>query len=243
MIDLTFIVWGRPEITELTFRSFAQSTFKNDVYVRVVENGSSDGDPTSEIVRRFADSGFVDECIRWPENRGKVQANNEGWSRGLLSGAEILATSENDVCYSPGWLKASLDVFKQFPEVGQVSWTDHEEDRHKRGRTTHHSCREEVRDGVVAHYPENGVIPGSVLVRSEIVLALGGHKSSGKKYSHSCPEFCGRLARAKWKSAYSPGYAFHIHPQNITWPQIGLSDDIARRYMEHVERLAQMRRG
>lgn len=82
----------------------------------VFDNGSC-----REVVdfwRRLHDEGAVDYLILSDENIGKI-----GALRILFSAApgEIIAYSDDDILFYPGWLPAHLEILEAFPGAGMVS--------------------------------------------------------------------------------------------------------------------------
>ena len=84
----------------------------------VFDNGSC-----AEVVdylRGLRDAGQIRYLLLASENIGKIGAFQ------LLFRAapgEVIAYSDDDVIYLPGWLEAHLEVLDAFPEVGMVSGT------------------------------------------------------------------------------------------------------------------------
>jgi glycosyltransferase involved in cell wall biosynthesis len=106
---------GRLDVLKLVLASLAAHTLlPHDLMI--FDNGSC-----AEVVaylRSQHEAGSVDYLILSRRNIGKIDA-----LRLLFQAApgEIIAYSDDDILFYPGWLGASLEVLRLFPRVGMVS--------------------------------------------------------------------------------------------------------------------------
>ena len=82
----------------------------------VFDNGSCQ--PVIDYLQQLRDSGVVDYLLLSKRNIGKI-----GAFKVLFNAApgEIIAYSDDDIFFYPGWLEAHLEIMGTFPEVGMVS--------------------------------------------------------------------------------------------------------------------------
>jgi glycosyltransferase involved in cell wall biosynthesis len=82
----------------------------------VFDNGSC-----QEVVaalRKFYEQGQIDWLVLSKHNIGKAGAWN--WIFAAMPN-ELIAYADSDVLFRPGWLEATLEVVKAFPQAGMVS--------------------------------------------------------------------------------------------------------------------------
>lgn len=84
--------------------------------LEVLDNGSCE--QVREFLRQRFAGGQIDRLIHSRRNLGKVGA----WNR-LFTAAtgELVAYSDSDVYFLPGWFEASLAVLRAFPEAAMVT--------------------------------------------------------------------------------------------------------------------------
>jgi glycosyltransferase involved in cell wall biosynthesis len=105
----------RLDVLKLTLASLeAHTTLPHDLMI--FDNASC-----PEVVaylRQMQEQGLVDYLILSKRNIGKIDA-----LRVLFNAApgEIIAYSDDDILFYPGWLEAHLEVLENFPSVGMVS--------------------------------------------------------------------------------------------------------------------------
>jgi len=113
--DLSGYFEYRLQVLQLVLASlWANTSPPHDLMV--FDNGSCD-----EIIQyllRLKDAGQIDYLLLSKENRGKIDA-----LRTLFNAApgEIIAYSDDDILFYPGWLEAQLDILESYPNVGMVS--------------------------------------------------------------------------------------------------------------------------
>jgi glycosyltransferase involved in cell wall biosynthesis len=113
--DLSGYFEGRLQVLQLVFASLlAHTELSHDLMV--FDNGSC-----PEVVDYLLDmqrAGHIDYLIRAKQNIGKIDA-----LRILFNAApgKIIAYSDDDVLFYPGWLEAHLDILRVFSDVGMVS--------------------------------------------------------------------------------------------------------------------------
>jgi len=108
----------------------------------VFDNGSCR--PVIEHLSQLKDEGAIDYLMLSPRNLGKIGAFH------LLFNAapgELIAYSDDDVLYYPGWLEAHLQILETFPQVGMVSGAP-VRDRASRANTTLQRLRKEGAPGI-----------------------------------------------------------------------------------------------
>jgi hypothetical protein len=105
----------RLQVLKLVFASLeAHTTRPYDLLV--FDNGSC---PTViQYLQSLKDDGLIDFLILSQQNIGKI-----GALRLLFQAApgEIIAYSDDDIFFYPGWLEAHLNILENFPQAGMVS--------------------------------------------------------------------------------------------------------------------------
>jgi glycosyltransferase involved in cell wall biosynthesis len=105
----------RLDVLRLSLESLIQTT-KGIVDIAILDNGSCN------IVRDYLDHqlelGRIDYLIHSRRNLGVI-----GGLKVLFNSVlgDIIAYSDDDVLYYPGWLDAHLSILETFPNVGMVS--------------------------------------------------------------------------------------------------------------------------
>lgn len=106
---------NRFDVLKLVFASLkAHTKMPHDFYV--FDNGSCP--QIVEFLRLQQQAGLVDTLILSSQNIGKI-----GALKILFNAApgKLIAYSDDDIFFYPGWLEAHLEVLESFPGVGMVS--------------------------------------------------------------------------------------------------------------------------
>jgi hypothetical protein len=105
----------RFDVMKLCLHSLLENTDK-PYDLLVLDNGSCG--EVVEYLRRLRDQGAITYLILCSRNIGI-----NGGQRIMFNAApgEVIAYSQDDVCFDPGWLPASLEILDTFPRVGLVS--------------------------------------------------------------------------------------------------------------------------
>lgn len=195
LCSITFIVYGRLQYTKMSFESLIENT--TYPYELIVVNNNSDKE-TEEYLWSQRDK--IDHLIFNKKNLGKVNANNIGWR---ISRGEYIATVENDILLTKNWLTVCIKYLNLFPEIGIISPTNHDLDRFERGKTKIEETDIYVKDNKECFLiPKIGVIPGTIVAKRKTIETIGLHKTSGKLYEHSCPDYCNRVKFSGYLAAY-----------------------------------------
>lgn len=105
----------RLDVVKLSLASLLTNTH-GEYDLLVFDNGSCD--EVKGWLRELQESGAIQYLITSSENIGKLGALR------ILSGAapgELIAYTDDDTFFYPDWLKAHVDLFDHFPNVGMVS--------------------------------------------------------------------------------------------------------------------------
>jgi glycosyltransferase involved in cell wall biosynthesis len=115
--DLSGYFKDRLEVLKLVFASLSTNT-PQPYDLMVFDNNSCS--PVLEFLHEQKNSGVIDYLIGSSENIGKI-----GALRILFEAApgEIIAYSDDDIFFYPGWLEAGLEILEHFPKAGMVSST------------------------------------------------------------------------------------------------------------------------
>jgi len=105
----------RFDVLKLCFSTLLQHTqVPYDLFV--FDNACCD--EVKEYLRELQDAGAIRYVLTSSENIGKLGALK------LISGAvpgKVIAYTDDDTFFYPGWLSAHLDILKAYPNVGMVS--------------------------------------------------------------------------------------------------------------------------
>jgi glycosyltransferase involved in cell wall biosynthesis len=216
LCSITFIVFGRYECTKITLESLFRCT-KYPYELIVVENRSDE--KTREYL--LSQQKKIDHLVLNKGNVGKVNANNIGWR---ISRGDYIATVENDILLTENWLSKCIDYLDKIPKLGLISPTNHDKDRYERGKTKNYEVIKRRINGKEIHIPKIGVVPGTIVAKREIIEKVGLHKTSGRLYEHSCPEYSKRMQKYGYLVAYPCDFdCYHIEPQNKIFDTLNLS--------------------
>ncbi|MGH9945458.1 MAG: glycosyltransferase family A protein, partial [Pyrinomonadaceae bacterium] len=103
------------EILKLCLESL-RLTVAGRANVTIVCNGSIEV-VVEELRRQYA-AGWIDQLVLNQTNRGRVDGVVPT-ARGAYE--ELITITDCDVLFTPGWLEAVEDIFRQFPECGFAS--------------------------------------------------------------------------------------------------------------------------
>jgi glycosyltransferase involved in cell wall biosynthesis len=216
--SITLIVYGRFECTKITLESLFKCT-KYPYELIVIENRSDN--KTREYLLSQQDK--IDHLILNKNNVGKVNVNNIGWR---ISRGDYIATIENDILLTENWLIKCIEYLETIPELGLISPTNHDKDRYERGRTKNYEVIKKKINGKEIHIPKIGVVPGTIVAKRETIEKVGLHKTSGKLYEHSCPEYSKRMQQFGYLVAYPGDFdCYHITPQNKIFEKLNLNKE------------------
>jgi len=105
----------RFDVVKLSMASLLANT-QTEHDLLVFDNGSCD--EVKGWLRELQESGVIRYLITSTENIGKLGALR------VIAGAapgELIAYTDDDTFFYPGWLEAHVDLFNDFPNVGMVS--------------------------------------------------------------------------------------------------------------------------
>lgn len=194
-IDIHFVCWNRPKITELAIRTIARNTISGHYRLVVLDNGSE----LSQVnmLLKLKEEGLIDELILWAENRGLEAARDELLKEHTKSKYFICA--DNDCLPTPidnnggDWIERLLQLMKLEPKYAAIS------------------CRTQVMIGsgnifdgheedLIVDFPHPG---GSLrIMRTKAVLTVGGWEG---KPGRGAEErwICGQLREHGWKTGFA----------------------------------------
>ena len=97
-------------------------TDENSFDLIIIDNGSTDG--TVEYLENFAKEHSNIRLILNKENLGYSKANNQGINLALEGNYKYIGLLNNDILFTPDWLKNTLEVFELDKQLGMVSPRD-----------------------------------------------------------------------------------------------------------------------
>jgi glycosyltransferase involved in cell wall biosynthesis len=105
----------RLQVLQLSLSSLiAHTTHPCDLLV--FDNGSCQ--PVIDYLQQLRDSKIIDYLLLSRSNIGKIGAFNILFN---AAPGEIVAYSDDDILFYPGWLEAHLEIIEKFPHVGMVT--------------------------------------------------------------------------------------------------------------------------
>ena len=114
LISTIILNWNRADLLKRTLESYIK-TISVPYEIFIIDNASTDN--SREIIEDFCSRVPYAKAIFLSENRGG-KAINIGLQQ---SRGKFLHISENDIEYLPGWCEKALDLFQNFPSLGQLS--------------------------------------------------------------------------------------------------------------------------
>ena len=105
--------------TKQFLQSLYQYTDENSFDLIIIDNGSTDG--TVEYLENFAKEHSNIRLILNKENLGYSKANNQGINLALEGNYKYIGLLNNDILFTPDWLKNTLEVFELDKQLGMVS--------------------------------------------------------------------------------------------------------------------------
>lgn len=105
----------RFDVLKLTLSSLIANTSEPFDFI-VFDNGSCE--PVVDYLRDLNEKGILDYLMLSTQNLGKI-----GALKLLFNAApgEVIAYSDDDILFYPGWLETHLQIIETFPNVGMVS--------------------------------------------------------------------------------------------------------------------------
>jgi glycosyltransferase involved in cell wall biosynthesis len=124
-LHTVFISYNRLELTKRAIESYRATVTGDDFYVRVVDNGSTDG--TGEWLGEASNQDLIDDYFLLGENRYPGYACNYGWEE-THTPVTHFHRADNDHIFLPGWCEEAERMFQDAPTLGQLGLrTDEEE--------------------------------------------------------------------------------------------------------------------
>ena len=105
--------------TKPFLQSLYQYTDENSFDLIIIDNGSTDG--TVEYLENFAKEHSNIRLILNKENLGYSKANNQGINLALEGNYKYIGLLNNDILFTPDWLKNTLEVFDFVDNPGKVN--------------------------------------------------------------------------------------------------------------------------
>ena len=110
--------WNKADDLAETLDSLANSSLSDDVHVRILDNGSSDGTP--DVIRKFVARYGADkaECVTMPVNVGAPAARN--WLMHLpeVVASDYVAFLDDDISLPADWLLKLGQAVARYPDAG-----------------------------------------------------------------------------------------------------------------------------
>lgn len=122
-IDIHFVSWNRPKITELAIKTIVRNTKPDNYRLVVLDNGSS-----FEQVKMLEDlqnNGYIDELVLFSENRG-LEAARDHMLRNCVQG-EFFICADNDCLPEPidknngDWVEKLYMLMRLEPRYAAIS--------------------------------------------------------------------------------------------------------------------------
>lgn len=194
-LDIQFVSWNRPKITELAIRTIARNTKSGNYRLTVLDNGSPKSQ--QDMLIRLHDNGYIDELILWDENNGLEAARTYMLFNCTYS--DYFVCADNDCLPEPttgtDWLEKLVMLMTNYEDYAALS------------------CRTQVMIGSgnifedettdITEFPHPG---GSLrIMRTGLVQALGGWEGKAGRGAEE-RYICGLIREA----GYRTGFATHV---------------------------------
>jgi glycosyltransferase involved in cell wall biosynthesis len=212
LVSLLIPTHNRRELLLLTLNSIAEIEVPERVEVEVHVVANACDDDTIEVLQAFSrDYRFPLEVIEEPVP-GSSRARNllASHSRG-----EVLAYLDDDVLVSPGWLKAVLETFREYPAdlVGgrvELWWRDLERPNWFNEELESVMARKAHGDQVCELQNFSGAVTANLAMRREVFQSVGEFRLDLERRRNRMGSFEDMefLQRAKAK-----GFRMFYHPR------------------------------
>lgn len=103
------------EVLQLSINSILKNTTQ-PYDVLILDNGSCP--EAVDYLRNIYQDGLIDYLLLSAENIGKIGAFQLAFN---TAPGEVIAYSDDDILFYPGWLEAQLEILDAYPDVGMVS--------------------------------------------------------------------------------------------------------------------------
>lgn len=191
-VDIHFVSWNRPKITELAISTIARNTKSANYRLVVLDNGSSP--EQQNMLTQLQDGGLIDELILWDNNYGLESARNY-----LLQGSTTpyMICADNDCLPEPmedgvDWVDRMVDLMNRYEDYAAIS------------------CRTQVMIGTgyifedeskeLTNFPHPG---GSLrIMRTQLVKDVGGWEGKPGRGTEE-KYICGKLHDVGYKTAFA----------------------------------------
>lgn len=195
-IDIHFVSWNRPAITELAIRTIARNTKPENYRLIVLDNGSSI--EQQDMLSQLHENGLIDELILWDKNYGLEAARAY-----LLSGTHsyFFVCADNDclpasLVDGQDWLERLVELMHKYEDFAAIS------------------CRTQVMIGTgnifeeadqagddIVEFPHPG---GSLrIMRTQVVKTVGGWDRQSDGRGAEERYIGGKLHEAGWRTAFA----------------------------------------
>ncbi len=191
-VDIHFVSWQRPKITELAIRTIARNT-KPGNYRLVVFDNNSDAEQR-QMLFNLHENGLIDELILHAQNAGLEFARD--YMLNYCTRGDYFICADNDCLPEPieteDWVERLVDLMTRYEDYAAIS------------------CRTQVMIGSgnifedeskeITDFPHPG---GSLrIMRTRAVKAVGGWEG---KPGRGAEErwICGQLREFGWKTAFA----------------------------------------
>lgn len=198
LVDIHFVSWNRPKITELAIRTIARNTKSGNYRLTVLDNGS--GKKQQDMLRKLQKEGYIDSLVLWDENKGLEKARDH-LLRTHADGRYFIC-ADNDCLPVPmqrigtsrtDWVESLVMLMRLNPGYAAIA------------------CRTQVmigsgnifdgmEDQLIVDFPHPG---GSLrIMRTQATLDVGGWEG---KPGRGAEErwVCGQLREFGWKTGFA----------------------------------------
>lgn len=195
-VDIHFVSWQRPKITELAIKTIARNTKFGNYRLTVLDNGSDT--PQQQMLVGLHNDGYINDLILWGENKGLEKARTY-----LLNNAtfgEYFICADNDCLPQPiiddeDWIEKLVDLMNKYEDYGAISC------RTQVMIGTGNIFEDEMKD--ITEFPHPG---GSLrIMRTSPVKVTGGWEGKPGRGAEE-RYICGKLRELGYKT----GFATHV---------------------------------
>jgi len=191
-VDIIVVTFNRLRYLEKTLESIVQNT-RYPYRLIVVDNASSDG--TRKWLKDNKKRLGIDVLLLRTVNVGVAKARMIGLKH---TRSPIVACSDDDAWYNPGWLTECMRILEAFPDVAVATV-----DKFPGKDSAKNNLGRETRKGVTVIL-KGSIRPYSMVFRKAPVMECGGFQiAKGQVMGFMGSRLCRSLRRHGWRIARS----------------------------------------
>ena len=217
--DIVVPTWNRKDLIAGFLQSFLANT-STPCRIIIVDNASTDG--TKEYLSTLEDTSKCRfEIIINGENRGYVGGMNQGIA---VSSAPYVCLANNDLIFTPEWLKEIISVFKKYPRAGVLNPNSNSLGAYIPEGISRESFSGRLREknqGVFVEVPF--CIGFCMVIRREVIAKVGGLSQEFYPMFFEDTDYSLKVKKAGYTIGIARG-AYVWHAESASFKKLGQAE-------------------